>query len=169
MISHRQTVSTAESVTAGHLQAALSLANEASLFFQGGMTAYNLGQKARHLHVNPIHATSCNSVSEIIADEMALNALRLFSSDWGIGITGYASPLPEVGIENLFAFYAIAYRKEILHRGKIESADVGQFKVQVHFTKEVLLQFQHLLQERPNPGTEDVRAVNTGGNLKHGT
>ena len=146
IVAQNQTLSVAESVTSGHLQAAISLASEASRFFQGGMTAYNLGQKARHLHVNPIHATSCNSVSEIIADEMALNALKLFSSDWSIGITGYASPLPELGIKDLFAFYAIAFRSEIIHRGKVESEDLGALKVQIHYANHVLKALNNCLQ-----------------------
>jgi PncC family amidohydrolase len=145
IVAQNHTLSVAESVTSGHLQAAISLASEASRFFQGGMTAYNLGQKARHLHVNPIHATSCNSVSETIADEMALNALRLFSSDWSIGITGYASPLPELGIKDLFAFYAIAFRSKIIHRGRVESEDLGPLKVQVHYANHVLEQLNNCL------------------------
>ena len=138
MLSRNQTVAVAESVTSGHLQAALSLAVDASKFFQGGITAYNLGQKARHLHVNPIHATTCNSVSEKIADEMALQAIALFSSDWSVGITGYASPLPELGIRDLFAFYAIAFRHNIVHRGRAEAAAREPYEVQVFYAAEVL-------------------------------
>ncbi|MEO5601480.1 MAG: nicotinamide-nucleotide amidohydrolase family protein [Cyclobacteriaceae bacterium] len=95
LVTRNQTISVAESVTSGHLQAALSLANQATAFFHGGITAYNLGQKARHLSVNPIHALGCNCVSEKVAEEMAINVRRLFSSDWSIGITGYAAPVPE--------------------------------------------------------------------------
>lgn len=146
IVVQKQTLCVAESVTSGHLQAAISLANEASKFFQGGMTAYNLGQKARHLHVNPIHATTCNSVSETIADEMALNALSLFSSDWSLAITGYASPLPEMGITDLFAFYTIAFRKQIVRRGKIECEDFGPLKVQVYYANHVLKEFNNCLQ-----------------------
>ncbi len=40
------TLSVAESVTSGHLQAAFSSATEASKFFQGGITAYNAGKSA---------------------------------------------------------------------------------------------------------------------------
>lgn len=138
MLHHRQTVAVAESVTSGHLQAALSLATEASGFFQGGITAYNLGQKSRHLRVNPIHATACDCVSEIVADEMALHAVTMFSSDWSIAITGYASPLPENGVHDLFAFYSIGFKNEIIRRGRIESEDNGAFKVQVYFANEVL-------------------------------
>mgnify|MGYP000085351142 CR=1 FL=1 len=143
-----QTLSVAESVTSGHIQAALSLATEASRFFQGGLTAYNLGQKARHLYVNPIHAISCNSVSEVIADEMALNALRLFSSDWSIGITGYASPLPELGIKKLYAFYAIAFRSSVVRRGEIESGEGAALQVQVFYTNHVLGELDRSLREQ---------------------
>jgi nicotinamide-nucleotide amidase len=147
MTSHHHTLAVAESVTSGHLQAALSLATDASKFFHGGITAYNLGQKARHLHINPIHATSCNSVSETIADEMALNAVALFSSDWAIGITGYASPLPEFGINDIFAFYAIAFRKEIVLQGKVKSEHKDPYTVQVTFANHVLKELhQHLLK-----------------------
>jgi nicotinamide-nucleotide amidase len=142
MISRGQTLAVAESVTSGHLQAALSLPTDASKFFQGGITAYNLGQKCRHLHVNPIHATTCNSVSQTIADEMALNCLSLFSSDWSIGITGYASPFPEFGIRDIFAFYAFGFRKEIVHRGRVENEDLGLLEVQIRFAAHVLQEFR---------------------------
>src|SRR4051794_20552902 len=94
LIQRHQTISVAESVTAGLLQLSLSSAENALDFFQGGITAYNLGQKARHLHIDPIYALSCNCVSDRIADMLALNVCDLFSSDWGIGITGYASAVP---------------------------------------------------------------------------
>ena len=145
MITADQTLAVAESVTSGHLQAALSLATEASRFFQGGITAYNLGQKARHLHVNPIHATSCNSVSQAVADEMAVNAGSLFSSDWSIGVTGYASPLPEMGIHQLFAFYAVCFRREIICHGEVKSTGDDPLSVQLFYTSHILDQFLHCL------------------------
>lgn len=107
LLQRKQTVAVAESVTAGHLQVAFSLAEHAMDFFQGGITVYNLGQKARHLDVNPIHALSCNCVAEEVSAQMATEVTRLFLSDWGIAITGYASPVPEQNIYDLFACYAI--------------------------------------------------------------
>ncbi len=71
LLQRRQTIAVAESVTAGHLQVALASAENASQFFQGGITAYNLGQKSRHLKIEPIHAEGCNCVSDKIAIEMA--------------------------------------------------------------------------------------------------
>ena len=110
LLERKQTVAVAESVTAGHLQVMLSLAENAQEFFQGGITTYNIGQKSRHLHVEPIHAISCNCVSERVAAEMARHVTSLFMSDWGIAITGYASPVPEKNIHELFACYAFYFR-----------------------------------------------------------
>lgn len=56
VLENKQTLAVAESVTSGHLQAAISVAENASSFFQGGITAYNLGQKCRHLNIEPLHA-----------------------------------------------------------------------------------------------------------------
>jgi PncC family amidohydrolase len=92
LVEKEQTIAVAESVTSGHLQAGFSLTKEAMQFFQGGMTAYNLGQKARHFHVDPIHAFRYNCVSETVANDMSREVAKIFSSDWGISITGYASP-----------------------------------------------------------------------------
>jgi PncC family amidohydrolase len=138
----------AESVTSGHIQAAFSLAENASLFFQGGITVYNLGQKSRHLKVDPIHATACNSVSSTVAEEMAINALALFSSDWSVAITGYAAPVPELKIDKLFAFYAIAFRNKVVASKKIQSADEGIFQVQLNFTDSVLKALNAVLKKR---------------------
>ena len=51
-----ETIAVAESLTAGLLQFALAAAEGASGYFQGGITVYNLGQKSRHLHIDPIDA-----------------------------------------------------------------------------------------------------------------
>src|SRR5690242_510251 len=90
MISQQLTLSVAESVTAGNLQVALSQSEGATQFFQGGITTYNIGQKSRHLNVDPIYALKCNCVDELITGQMALQANQLFLSSYAIGITGYA-------------------------------------------------------------------------------
>src|SRR5690606_5685222 len=100
LISRGQTISVAGSVTSGHLQAARSFADNDLQFYQGGITAYNAGQKTRHLQVEPIHALTCDCVSEQTAVEMARGSNQLFLSEYAIGITGYATPQPEDGIHD---------------------------------------------------------------------
>jgi nicotinamide mononucleotide (NMN) deamidase PncC len=69
MIRTEETVAIAESATAGLIMSNFSAAKNASFFFQGGITVYNLGQKTRHLNIEPIHADAANCVSERIAQQ----------------------------------------------------------------------------------------------------
>jgi PncC family amidohydrolase len=137
LISRQETIAVAESVTSGLLQFALSEAEDAAEFYQGGITAYNLGQKSRHLLVEPIHAMAVNSVSEKIAGELALNVCSLFTSDWGIGITGYASPVPE-SQNKLFAWYAIAWRGSVVVSKKISPKKADPLRVRRLYVSDVL-------------------------------
>jgi PncC family amidohydrolase len=146
MVNKRLTLSVAESVTAGHLQAALSAADEASRFFQGGITAYNAGQKCRHLNIEPIYALQDNCVSEKVSCQMATEVNKLFISDYGIGITGYATKVPEVGVNDLFAFFAIASGNRILVAKKIATNKESSVDVQIDYTTQVLVALRALIQ-----------------------
>lgn len=114
LVAREETLAVAESVTGGHLQAAFSAGMDASTYFQGGITAYNLGQKARHLHIDPILAEKTNCVAARVADTMAIEVSKMFLCDYGVGITGYASIVPECEADGLFAYFALAYRGNIV-------------------------------------------------------
>lgn len=146
LLARKETIAVAESVTAGFLQAAFSLASEAMQFFHGGITVYNAGQKYRHLGIDPIYAMACSSVSERVSREMALNVCRLFSSDWGIGITGFASPVPESG-NQLFAYYAIALKGKIVKEDKMTAAKDDPEKVQQFYVRQVMNELAKLTKQ----------------------
>lgn len=141
LLLQHQTAAVAESVTAGDLQSALSLAEDALGFFQGGITAYNLGQKARHLHIDPVHAIDTNCVSERVAAEMAVAVTGLFSADWGISVTGYASPLPEKNINELYACFAISYKNNVVRRETVYARKALPRNVRVFYTNHILSVF----------------------------
>lgn len=143
-----QTIAVAESVTSGLLQLAFSSAESATAFFQGGITAYNVAQKYKHLSVEPIHAIDCNCVSERTAAEMALNCCHLFQSDWGIGITGYATPVPESG-NKIFAYYAIACRGDLCSGGEIQPGRNEAFSIQLFYTNYVLEKLHNIIIASP--------------------
>ncbi len=145
MIGKEETIAVAESVTAGHLQAAFSAGIEASKFFQGGITAYNLGQKARHLNVDPVLSNKVNCVAEKIADTMAIEVSKMFLSDYGVGITGYASIVPECEEEGIFAFYSLSYKNEIIKNGRITCIEKHPHRIQVDYAKQVIEQFYKIL------------------------
>lgn len=144
LLQRQQTIAVAESVTGGLMQFALSSADDAIHFFQGGITAYNLGQKTRHLHIEPIHAESCNCVDDTVAAQMALHVTQLFSSHWGISITGYATPVPESG-NQLFAYYAIAQKDQVIAAGKMQGGKGTAQEVQRYYVNAVLGAFLKLL------------------------
>jgi len=147
LTSKSETIAVAESVTAGHLQAALSAAMEASMFFQGGITCYNLGQKTRHLNIEPIHAERENCIHQVVANNMAIEVSRLFISQYGLGITGYASPVPEKEQEGLYAFFSIAYRHEVVWQQRLSSNRKNPFEVQVDYTNQMLSHLLAYLQQ----------------------
>ena len=141
-----ETIAVAESVTSGKVQALLSLAPEASKFFEGGITTYNARQKVRHLGIDPVHALRHNCVSEQVAMEMALGVRRAFVSNWGIGVTGYATTIPEAGIKSLFAFYAVAYENKIVHSQRIDTIENVAAVVQACFAQCVIDGLIHCLE-----------------------
>ncbi len=119
LIKNHHSVAIAESVTSGLIQNVFSNIENAASFYEGGVTAYNIRQKITHLFVDPVHAIGTNCVSERIAREMAMGVCRSFRSNWGIGITGYATPVPQMGIHDLFAFYAICFDHSIVRSSVI--------------------------------------------------
>jgi|SRR5688572_18038900 len=140
----KETIAIAESVTSGLLQFAFSTIFEAAKFFQGGITAYNIGQKVRQLHIEPIHAQEVNCVSDKVSTEMALDVAREFTSDWAIAITGYATPVPESG-NKIFAYYAIAYKGQIKDSGKISLPKSDPTEIQVEYVNKIIEKFSTLI------------------------
>ena len=107
----RLTLAAAESMTCGHVQAAVGAVSGASNFFRGGITAYALDEKVRHLGVERAVARRVNCVSASVAEQMARGVCRLFGSDLGVATTGYAEASPADGVGDPFAWWAIAHRQ----------------------------------------------------------
>lgn len=148
LIEREETIALAESVTAGYLQVQFSSISDAANFFQGGITAYNVGQKCSLLHIDPIHALPLNCVSEKVASTMALNVISLFHSDYGIGITGYAQKDKKMNITDIYAFFAIAYHNKILQIEKISSSKPDPEKVKKDYVSQIITAFHKLLKDK---------------------
>jgi nicotinamide-nucleotide amidase len=102
-------------MTCGRVQARVGSASGASRFFLGGLTAYSLDQKVRHLGVDRAAARRVNCVSAAVAEQMALGVCVLFGSDLGVATTGYAEPSPGDGVADPFAWWAVVHRR----RGRV--------------------------------------------------
>ena len=145
LLAKKQTISVAESVTSGLLQFAFSSMENAVEFYQGGITAYNIAQKFKHLTVEPLHALSVNCVSSRVAEQMAKNICEQFLSDWGIAVTGYATPVPESG-HKLFAYYCIVYKNRVRSKGKIVCGKQEPASVQMRYVNFILQQLSKQIQ-----------------------
>jgi len=138
----RLTLAVAESLTAGHLQAKIAAVSGASDYFLGGLTAYALGQKVRHLGVNRAHAKLVDCVSQRVAVEMAQGACALFQADVAVATTGYAEPNPAAGIKTPAAWWALCHRKRggraVVISGLVEVPGAKRVEAQERIAQEAL-------------------------------
>ena len=153
-----ESLAVAESVTAGLVQSKLSLGKDALRYFQGGITVYNLGQKVKHLNIDPILAERVNSVSIDVSRDLACNVTRLFNSTWGIGITGYAAPVPALKINKCFAYFSFAYKGQPVFEDRIDTELKSARIVQRLFADRVIENFAQHLKKM------DSRRFNTAAN-----
>lgn len=72
---------------------------------------------------------------------MALEVNKLFLSDIGIGITGYASVVPEAGIHELYAFFAIAQQNRLVLTRKIMCTKKDSVEAQLDYAQQVIAHF----------------------------
>ena len=74
-----------------------------------------------------------------------MHVCELFSSDWGIGITGYASKVPESG-HKIFAYYAIIHKTQLKKSGRIVPNPEEPPEVQRKYVNDVIRTFAQLLK-----------------------
>jgi nicotinamide-nucleotide amidase len=146
----RLTLAVAESLTCGHVQARVGSISGASEFFLGGITAYTLDQKVRHLGVGRAAARRVNSVSASVAEQMARGVCGLFGSDLGLATTGYAEPSANEGVVDPFAWWALAHRKRgrfvTVRSGRVECPGETRVHVQVILAETVLAELMEYLR-----------------------
>ena len=143
-------IAVAESATAGFIQLLLSNMNEASLFYNGGITTYTCELKQHLLHIPLDRCSKTNGVTPEIADNMAQNICILFRSEIGISLTGYASTIPEQGILEKFAFISICLEGELICSRKLTSDKISQLDVQMDFASQVIKECAECLSLHAN-------------------
>src|ERR1700688_3362754 len=87
-----QTLAVAESCTGGGLSDYLTKQPGVSQVFLGGVTTYANSAKENILHIPKAIIGKHGAVSQQVAELMAQNCLKLFSSTWALSTTGIAGP-----------------------------------------------------------------------------
>lgn len=149
------TVAVAESVSSGLLQSLFSSELEAGMFYQGGLTTYNCHQKARHLGIPQEICDPCNGVAADISQRMALKICNLFDCTLGLSLTGYASPVPEQNILDLYAFGSVALDGEIIYCKKIKSDKQEPDEIREDYARILVVECAEILKLKLKP-IEDI-------------
>jgi nicotinamide-nucleotide amidase len=151
LLEPRLTLAVAESLTCGKLQATIGEISGASEFFLGGITAYSLEQKIKHLGVDRIAAARVNSVSADVAEQMARGACALFGAEVGVATTGYAEPSDMDHVPEPFAWWAIAHRKgrsfTTVRSGRVECPGASRLDAQMFVAEATLAELVAYLRE----------------------
>ena len=145
----RRTLAVAESLTSGQVQARIGSIPGASEFFLGGITAYSLDQKVKHLGVDRALAAPVNSVSAAVAEQMARGVCVLFGSELGLATTGYAETA--AGVPVPFAWWALAHElgggKRAVRSGRVECPGATRVQVQEKVAEAVLKVLANYLRD----------------------
>ena len=144
------TLAVAESLTCGQVQARIGAISGASNFFLGGITAYTLDAKVKHLGVNRAAARRVDCVSANVAREMARGVCRLFGSDVGVATTGYAEPSREDGVTTPYAFWAVVHlrrgRNVASFGGRVECPGASRIETQAIVSAAVIAELMDYLR-----------------------
>ena len=130
------TISTAESLTAGMVSAAVCDVPGASGCFLGGVCAYQDEVKEHWLQVPEAVIQKYSAVSASCARHMALGAKEKFASDFALSTTGYAGPTGEnVGL----VYVGIAHPRGVrVHRLQLSGSRQGIRKMTVQIALHIL-------------------------------
>ena len=102
-----ETLSVAESITAGGLGHAITTAPGSSQVFLGGVIAYSNQVKENILGLDGALISEFSVVSEEVANAMADAVRQKFGTTWGIATTGIAGPGDYQGIPEGTVWVAI--------------------------------------------------------------
>ncbi len=148
-LSREASIAVAESVSTGMLQNIIGSAKGAMLFYEGGITTYNCDQKLEHLKIPYEDCNPYKGISQRIAEKMAVEVCKLFNCEIGLSLTGYAAPVPERDLTDLFAYGAIVLNGEVIFSRKMHSKKSNPEEVKAGYCKEILNACESLLQNIP--------------------
>ena len=93
--ARKETVATAESLTAGLLCGVLTTVPGASAAVRGGLVVYATELKTRLAGVSAELLAEHGAVHPDVARELAVGAAARCGATWGVGLTGVAGPDPQ--------------------------------------------------------------------------
>lgn len=108
------TLAAAESCSGGYLSYLLTKTPGSSKVFKGGLITYSLEAKNKFFRIPSLLLRKTDGVSKEIASALAERVKKLFTTDLGVSIVGFAGPKTKKGIKKGTVFVGIADKKNIL-------------------------------------------------------
>ena len=108
------TIAAAESCSAGYLSYLLTKTPGSSKVFKGGLITYSLASKNKFFKIPSPLLAKADGVSEKISSILAQKVKKVFSTDLGVSIVGFAGPKAKKGIKKGTVFVSIADKKDVL-------------------------------------------------------
>lgn len=109
LLKQHKTLSIAESCTGGAIASMITAIPGASQYFKGSVVSYSRMAKENILKVNPEIIKKYSVVSAEVATEMAVNAQKIFQTDYAIATTGNAGPTTDLTDKTIgFVYIALA-------------------------------------------------------------
>ena len=110
-------LATAESCTGGTIASMITAIAGASNYFKGSVVSYARTAKEDLLKVNKKTINKYSVVSAQVAKEMAVNAQKIFKTDYAIATTGNAGPTTDVTDKSVgVVFIALATPEKVIVR-----------------------------------------------------
>jgi PncC family amidohydrolase len=106
------TVAVAESCSGGYLSYLLTKVAGSSLIFKGAIVAYSLEAKNKFFKIPYSLLKKTQGVSQNIALFLASEVKKIFKSDFGLSLVGFAGPKARKGIKVGTVFLGLVNDKE---------------------------------------------------------
>jgi len=141
LMGSNETISIAESVTAGLIQLAFSEMNNSKLFYKGGITVHTPDKIVKLLKVDTTEIKNCNCVSSYVSDIMARHTSEMFETEWCIATSGYCTPERNSAYE-IYAYYSILHKGTVVFSDKLQSDNKSDsLHIKLFYTDQILQKF----------------------------
>lgn len=122
----KQTVALAESCTGGYISSLFTAVPGASDIFKGAVIPYSNQAKHELLQVDPETFDTVGAVSKECVEQLAVNVLKKFNSDYAIAVSGIAGPGGATPEKPVGLVWIAVADKEKVHALKFQFGDNRQ-------------------------------------------
>ena len=144
LIENKLTISAAESLTGGLLQATIVNIPNASKVFLGGVVSYTKEAKCKLLGLSMDNIEKYGVYSNETSYKMAKGVKKLTNSNIAVGISGVAGPGSDEGVSAGTVYYSIIINNDIYNR-VIEIKNKSRLEVREETVSTIINDLMNLL------------------------